>query len=339
MGTGLPPIVRKAAFTLVLATVAACTARPPGPAAVGGPVGAPGWYEQRIRVDGGERWYRLYVPATLRERPAVVLFLHGGTRSMRASFGERAGGAREWQAIARDAGFLLLVPNGTNARTGDPAGDRQNWNDVRPPRESGNPQADDLLFIDRVLDRVIERFDTDPQRVYVTGASNGGLMTYYLLMQRPERFAAGASFVANLPVDPVRMRIPASPTPLMIANGSADPLMPWGGGAIPGGRGLVRSTAATVDWWIEANRALRDGARTSTLPDADPDDGCRIRETRYPPGAGGAEVVFYALDGSGHALPSRRHQIPENFLTRRFIGPVCRDVEGARLAWRFLRRH
>ncbi len=233
----------------------------------------------------------------------------------------------------------MLVPNGTNARTGDPRGDHQNWNDVRPPARSGSPRADDVAFIERLLDRVVRRFDADARRLYVTGASNGGLMTYYLLMRRPERFAAGAAFVANLPVDPARMSLPATPTPLMIANASADPLMPHDGGEIPGGRGTVRSSKATVEWWIGANRARRDDARTRYLPDTDPHDGCRIRETTWSPGPGGAELVYYAIEGGGHALPSRRHPIPDNFLVRRFIGPVCRDAEGARLAWRFLRRH
>jgi poly(3-hydroxybutyrate) depolymerase len=48
-------------------------------------------------------------------------------------------------------------------------------------------------------------------------------------------------------------------------------------------------------------------------------------------------VTFYAMRGGGHSMPSRSHPIADTFFSRRFIGPVCRDVEAAKLVWDFFR--
>lgn len=255
---------------------------------------------------------------------------------MRKVFREGAGGTREWPLLAEERGFLLVAPNGTNAETGNASGDRQAWNDLRADDLAALPRADDVGFLAALLDFVQREYPTDRSRVYVTGASNGGLMTYRLLVEIPERFAAGAAFVANLPASSPRLVEPKIPTPLMIANGTQDPLMPWAGGEIWGHRGRIRSAPETVRWWVDANRA--DGARAATrkLPDGDLLDLCRIHETNYPAKPGGAPVLFLAVRGGGHAMPSIAHDIPDNVLVGRLIGPVCRDAEGARLAWGFL---
>jgi poly(3-hydroxybutyrate) depolymerase len=93
------------------------------------------------------------------------------------------------------------------------------------------------------------------------------------------------------------------------------------------------------DWWIRANRAQGNGVREEALPDASPDDGCRIYRTLHPAQTGGAPVLFLKVQGGGHALPSRTHTLPDNAMVRRLIGPVCRDAEGAELAWEFMSRY
>lgn len=299
----------------------------------------PGWYERPIDVDGTRRWYRLYRPSAIADEPPLVIMLHGGSRSMRDSFGPRAGGPAAWLDVARDTGFLLAVPNGTNPKTGDTRGDNQFWNDPRPATdEAPSSRADDIAFIDALVERLLARYPVDPARVYVTGASNGGMMTYTLLMERPRRFAAGAAFIANLPQSERHMQAPAEPTPLLIANGTEDRLMKWEGGELIGGRGRMRSAEATVAWWVTANGARRDAASSRLLPDRDPDDDCRLREIRYPAGDGGAPVWFLRMEGGGHTVPTPTRELPNNLVAWRLFGNVCRDAEGARLAWDFLRR-
>ena len=295
----------------------------------------PNWRESSLRVGGLTRWYRVYVPGLLPQKAPVVVLLHGGRQSMRRIFSSGAVATREWADVGEAERFLLVVPNGTNTTNGDTRGDRQGWNDGRITDFPADPEVDDVTFISELLDRIEQTYSIDQTRIYVTGASNGGMMTFRLLMEAPGRFAAGVAFIANLPVDGPAIREPSLPTPLMIANGTRDPVIKWDGGEILKGHGFVRSAEATVAWWVEANRARPESPVSEYLPDIDPTDPCRVRRTTYPAMENGAPVVFYALEGGGHVMPSRKHEIPDDFPNR----PVCRDVEGARLAWDFMKHH
>ena len=299
----------------------------------------PGWSELNLEHGGVQRWFRVYRPSDLPEKAAVVTLLHGGTQSMRKIFRPRSGGTQEWRQVADSEKFLLLVPNGTNPDTGDAFGDKQHWNDIRNAARVNNPDVDDVGFMRELFQWVRSRYSVDPKRFYVTGASNGGMMTYRLLMEMSDQIAAGAAFIANLPMDGRRLRDPARAVPLMICNGTADPLVHWDGGEIPRGRGNLRSAEQTVAWWVRANHASEKLAASEDLADLDPSDGCRLYRTTYPPLPGGAEVVFIRMQGGGHTLPSNKHTLPDYRWVGRLFGPVCRDAEGARLAWDFLKQH
>jgi polyhydroxybutyrate depolymerase len=106
-----------------------------------------------------------------------------------------AGGTQAWRDLAEENGFLLIVPNGTNARIGDPRGNDQNWNDCRSAARVGETKADDVGFIIALVEWAQREMRIDPLRVYATGASNGGGMSYRLAIERPDRFAAVAVFI------------------------------------------------------------------------------------------------------------------------------------------------
>jgi polyhydroxybutyrate depolymerase len=292
----------------------------------------PGMAAHTIQIDGRSRYF-LAQDANVARGAPIVIVLHGGSQSMREIFGQRAGATPVWRDIARENGVLLLAPNGINSRTGDPAGDNQNWADVRGL--SGNRVAD-TRFILGMIEWALDRYRADPRRVYVTGASNGGMMTYTLLIDAPERFAAGAAFIANLPADDGALSRPSRATPLMIMNGAEDPLMPYRGGSVAYNRGEVRGAPETAAWWIAANRAERRGVQVR-LPDGDPNDGCRIRGENHPASPGGAPVVFYTVEGGGHAAPTPSHSTRSSRLATRTLGRLCRDVDSSRVAWEFMR--
>ncbi len=256
---------------------------------------------------------------------------------MRKLFAPNRAGIRKWIDIAERHNILLIVPNGTNAKTGDTKSDRQAWNDLRRNRSAGNVTSDDVQFISTLIETLATTVTFDPTQIYVTGASNGGMMTFRLLIERPDLFAAGVAFIANLPKGDIA-RAPR-PTPVMIINGTEDKLILYDGGPVAGGRrGETRSTAATVDYWINVNRADREAATTRSLPDTAPDDGCRLIETRYPATEGGQEVLFIKMDGGGHTIPAQNAK-SMGWMADRVLGNRCRDADGAALAWEFMRRH
>ena len=153
----------------------------------------PNWRDSSLRVGEWTRLYRVYVPGSLPEETAVVLLLHGGRQSMRRIFSNGAVATSEWAEVAETESFLLVVPNGTNATTGDTRGDHQGWNDGRVVDSPVEGKADDVAFLTELLDRIERDYSIDGGRIYVTGASNGGMMTFRLLMEVPGTIRRGGS--------------------------------------------------------------------------------------------------------------------------------------------------
>jgi polyhydroxybutyrate depolymerase len=116
----------------------------------------------------------IYTPELLPPNSPLVILLHGGTGSMRSVFQTNAGGTKEWLVLAEKEGFVLLVPNGTNPKTGDTFGDDQNWNDHRSDSATGQTNADDVGFILALLDQITAQYPLDPKRIFVTGVRTAG---------------------------------------------------------------------------------------------------------------------------------------------------------------------
>jgi len=238
--------------------------------------------------------------------------------------------------LAEDEGLLLVVPNGINVTSGDAAGDHQNWNDCRGdiPDDS---TADDVGFISSLIDWAIFTFGVDPKRVYVSGASNGGMMSYRLAIELPRRIAAVAAFIANAPAVS-ECPVPGTPVPVFMANGTDDRYVPWAGGTVPGGRGTVVSVDETLAQWLVVNRHGPDPDETWSYPDLDPGDGCTVDGSRWLEDHQGREVMLVTMHGGGHTMPSRLHHVPRWILILFGFGSQGHDIEGAREAWGFLQR-
>ncbi len=298
---------------------------------------SPGWHESHILYDGLQRYYRYYLPDTIKPHPALVLVLHGGARSMRKIFRKRASGTQEWRTLADENGFVLMAPNGVNVETGDAKGDRQNWNDCRVAVAGDNSasQADDAGFIARLLDWAQQQFGIDASRVYLTGASNGGMMSLRLLTGLGNRFAAAAVFIANQPQQ-TDCAEPRFAVPLMLMNGTDDPLIKWQGGQIRGKGPVLLSTPLTLDYWLRVNHADKQHAVETMLADNNTNDDSRIFKTVYPALEDGQPLWFYRVQGGGHTMPSIKHRVP--FIARWLVGNQNRDIEAAREAWRFMQQ-
>ena len=127
-----------------------------------------------------------YVPRAAADRPLVVL-LHGCGQDA-AAFAMDSG----WSDLADRLRFPLILPEQAK---GNNAGRCFQW--FRPAdttRDKG--EAASIAAMTRAA---INRFGSDPRRVFVVGLSAGGAMATALLAAYPDLFAAGAS-VAGLPV-------------------------------------------------------------------------------------------------------------------------------------------
>lgn len=282
-------------------------------------VNAPGVSRGTLMHDGLERTYRLYVPGSLpaAEEVPLVMVLHGG-----GGTGEMIARYTHFDRIAGEHGFIAVYPDGID----------RHWNDGRFEDE----KPDDLGFLTKLIDTLSAQFAIDPNRVYVTGASNGGMMSLRLACEATDYFAAVACVISAIPEPKADVWSPSRPMPIIIMNGDADPLVPWEGGEITiqrQTRGRVISTPDTVAFWVKHNQCDMSPA-ISYLPDNDPEDGMRIREERYSGGTDGAEVVLYAVEGGGHTWPGGVQYLPEWL-----IGKTCHDIDGSDVIWQFFSEH
>jgi hypothetical protein len=89
---------------------------------------------------------------------------------------------------------------------------------------------DDVGYLSSLIDLFIRDFNGDPKRVYFSGSSNGGMMTYRLSCDIPEKIRAIAPFVSTISPGVAREFANAKPIPIIITSGTADSVIKWNGG-------------------------------------------------------------------------------------------------------------
>lgn len=276
-----------------------------------------------LTVGGLERHYRLHVPPHVpRDGTApLVLVFHGRD-------GDGAGMERltGFSALADRDGFAVAYPDGVG----------RSWNDGRQiaGSEAQRLNIDDVGFVAALIDTLAAQLRLDPRRIFATGLSNGATFSHYLAANLSRRIAAIASVAGGLAVPFARQFAPAAPVSVLVMQGTADPLVPYAGGAVAGGRlGSELGAEATARRWEDAD-GIRAEAATGDLPDMDPTDGCRTHWRRWSGGRKRTEVWLYTLEGGGHTWPGGPQYLP-----RRLVGRVCRDFDASFAIWDFFSRH
>jgi polyhydroxybutyrate depolymerase len=256
----------------------------------------------------------------------VVIALHGGTRGASDIFDRTT-----WPAIATREGFLLAAPQGLDNQ----------WNDGRDTTISGTrSEADDVGFLVSLIDTLVRDHGADRDAVFVTGISNGGLMSLRLGCERSGSVKAIAPVIATLPEVLAGTCAGAAPLPALFVAGTADPLMTYNGEPGPlakrrGPSAPMLSIPETLDLWrIRNDCDDKGGARD--LPDTNKSDQSTVTVITYSPCRSGAPVVHYRINGGGHQMPSLEPQKLSPQVAA-LVGPQNTDIEGAEEIWRFFK--
>jgi polyhydroxybutyrate depolymerase len=273
-----------------------------------GKIAAQNTVQDSFVLDGYMRTYRVYVPIAYDgiEPWPLVLNLHGyGSNSFEQLF------YANLQSVADTARFLMVLPDGTF----DQAGSRF-WN-----AGFGAP-VDDVRFLDALLDTLSLAYNINPQRVYSTGMSNGGFMSYTLACGLSDRIAAIASVTGSMTNLQVANCSPPRPVPVMQIHGTADPTVPYLGNA------NFSSIESVVAFWAGHNQCPQPAVMTP-VPDINAADGCTAERYEYAPGNNGARVVFYKILNGGHTWPG----------TGFVIGVTNQDFNASVEIWRFFSQY
>jgi polyhydroxybutyrate depolymerase len=280
-----------------------------------------------LDTPAGPRPYRVHAPPGWRAHAPlpVVVMLHGAGGTALWTLQETG-----WDRTADRAGFLVVLPEGTRPDPTRPPTFLHNapaWNDGSPRGSTGHRAADDVAFIEGVLDDVARRYPTDPARVYAAGFSNGAGMVFRLGAELSGRFAALAPVAGYCWLPDPR---PARALPTLYMVGSDDPLVPLDGGVVTLPWGKVRRHRPPVrDTLARWARALGCPPGPVLLGDGD-----GVRVERYGPGRDGAELLAYTIAGLGHHWPGGRGR-----LSRRLAGPPSDSVRANDVLWDFFARH
>jgi len=233
----------------------------------------PGETNRMVDVGGVMRSYILHVPDSYTgETPVpMVLDFHGLGGS-----GMQQRGSSGMAALSDSEGFVIAWPDGIDNA----------WN--VGPCCTQSRDVDDLGFARAMVEQASEEGCVDRQRVYATGFSMGGGMSYHLACNAADIFAAIAPHGFDLAEETSPECAPSRPISVLSIRGTNDTVVPYGGGQGSGGRFTFLGAEGTLARWVELNACTGD----PTV------DGATALHTEC---AEGVEAGLHTLEGGGHA--------------------------------------
>ncbi|MEL6674950.1 MAG: PHB depolymerase family esterase [Bacteroidota bacterium] len=245
--------------------------------------------------DGEEREYLLYFPANYVDTKAVPLLL-----SFHGAFGtkEKQYELSQFHQLADEENFILVTPESQNLT----------WN------HTGDPgRADDIGFINALLDDLLSRYPIDPDRVYAAGSSNGGYFSFQLACELSDRIASVVSVKGGMNEAQLSSCDPTRPVPVLQLHGTEDQNVPY------------EVAEAAINFWKSHNQTASTPTITD-LPDIDPQDGSTVQYFIFGDGQNDATVEHFKVIGGGH-----------NWFGSE-LEPDNNDINASEEAWKFLKK-
>jgi polyhydroxybutyrate depolymerase len=281
---------------------------------------------ESIYIKGQLRTFRRYTPNSVLvggKKAPVVFVLHGGMGTadqVQAYLGVNALADRE--------GFVAVYPQGDNNR----------WNDGRPAGVKGGKQtsnADDVSFLNGLADALAVEGIADPAKTYIVGVSNGGFMALALACADEAHFAGFGAVIASMPLAALATCKPSRAAPVVMINGTEDPLIRFDGK--PGKLGISGNAPPADVATHFAALAGCSGVDEVGLPNADVRDGTTVTQRRWTGCKPGAGVEFYTVKGGGHQAPSTG-KVSGLVMLDVFLGNRSHDIDTAETVWRFFKQ-
>ena len=248
----------------------------------------------------GDRFYVIELPATPKDAP-LILALHGGGGSP-DQFARASGLAR---AALRE-GYAVAFPAGSGRR-GDAL---LTWNGGYCCGYAARKQVDDQAFLAAVIRDATMRYGLDPARVYLTGMSNGSIMIESFAARNPGLVRAIAGVSGTMDTDHIRV---AGPVPALIIHGTADTMVPYGGGK--GDSSLTRTDFASVPSVVAAFLAPWGPVEKTSRTIDRRDDGTSVTVTDHSK-SGRVVLRLMTVEGGAHHWPGGRKARPSEGKTQ-----------------------
>ena len=275
------------------------------------PISAQQTINESIIHDGIQRNYIVYIPEIYDGSSAVPLVLnfhgYGSNATQQMFYGD-------FRDIADTEGFLLVHPEGTLSNW------NQFWNVGFPGTTSS--KIDDVGFTEALIDELANSYAIDLDRVYATGMSNGGFMSFLLACQLSEKIAAVASVTGSMTPGTFNDCNAQHPTPVLQIHGTNDSVVPYDGNSI-----WTLPIVDVVSYWVNYNNCDTTPT-TTTFPDLDLSDGSTVEHSVYEDGDLGSTTEHMKVIGGGHTWPGSIINTPG----------TNQDIDASMEIWSFFSR-
>ena len=248
-----------------------------------------------LTFGGIQRTYLVHAPSG----PAggLVINLHGA-----GATGAAQAAITNYDSAADALGLVVAYPDGID----------QSWADGRGASTPDRQGVDDVGFLTALIGRLVRDYGIPPGRIFATGMSAGAFMANRLACDRADVIAAIAPVAGTLgsgvPCAPSR------PVSVLEFHGTADQVVPFGGGPMQGrgGGSDILSAPAMAARWRDI-----DGCSGAPLEDdlASAGDGTSVHRFTAVDCAGGTAAVLIQINGGGHTWPTGNFALPTAGLT------------------------
>jgi len=279
-------------------------------------------YWGSLVFEGRTRTYVLHLPPSYDGQTPMplVIFLHGGG-------GNAQSAARNYELSpkADQEGFIVVYPNGTGILL-----DRVlTWNAGHCCGYALQQNVNDVGFIRALIEKLQKELKIDPRRIYATGISNGGMMSYRLGAELSDIIAGIAPVAGSIgghvtPDSPlVVIPTPSQPVSVIAFHGMLDENVPYNGGhgARASSPRIDLSVAESIAFWVKANGC-------NPTPTTEISASGNIVKDIYTGCANDTEVVLYTIVNGGHSWPG----VPGG-------DRPTKEISATDLLWEFFKRH
>lgn len=250
--------------------------------------------------DGINRQFFIYQSSSYSGNTPVLFVLHGYTS--RALWIMNYSG---FQSLADEFGFLIIYPQGTLL----PSTGQTHWNVGGWTTSS---TTDDVGFINSIIDFINDEYSIDDKKVYSTGMSNGGYMSYKLACDLSSRIAAVASVTGSMTTQTIDGCNPSHATPVAQIHGLQDTVVSYYGNV------WSKPIEEVMDYWAEYNNCDAEPSTSEIFGD----NGGGINDV-YSNCNNQTNVELFLMNNMGHDWPNLNNH----------------DLQGSTTIWNFLSKY
>ena len=318
--------------------------------------------QEKIDVDDVSRTFAVHLPKGYdsQQHYPVVILLHGSNLDA-----EEMARLTHFNQLADKDGIIAVYPNATRGqwnigvRPEQPStgmgprggGRRGGWGGYpgggggypgggggyprggqrggQNPEETKNkPEpADDIAFLNQMLDQLALKYSIDTRRIYAAGLGDGGFMALRVGCSMADRVVAVAAVSTTLPK--TMICLPSRPLPALFIDGTDDPIIPYNGGTYKPGQFHVLSAEDSAKGWAKFDRCGEKPTQ-GKLP-ASEKGSKEIRTLTFSGCQDNAQVVLYSIKGGGNTWPGG-----EQYLSEKEVGKTSTDLNANEVLWSFV---